>query len=101
MMNFEEIEGFDWDKGNVEKNLIKHSISCRESEEIFLDINAVYRKDDKHSLKEKRSAIIGKSFLGRILIAFFTVRNNKIRIISVRGVNKKEKNLYLQSIYNN
>ena len=100
MINFNKIEGFDWDSGNIEKNLIKHDISCREAEEIFLDINAVYRKDDKHSLKEQRSAIIGRSFSNRILIAFFTIRKNRIRIISVRNVNKKEKNLYVQSIYN-
>ena len=100
MINFDKIEGFDWDKGNIEKNLIKHGISCRESEEIFLDMNAAYREDNKHSLKEQRYAIIGKSFSNRILIVFFTIRKNKIRIISVRGVNKKEKILYLQGIYN-
>ena len=95
MINFEKIDGFDWDGGNIEKNLIKHGINCQESEEIFLDINAVHREDNKHSLKEQRFSPIGKSFSNKILIAFFTIRKNKIRIISVRGVNKKEKSLYL------
>ena len=95
MINFEKIEGFDWDNGNIKKNLVKHDISCQEAEEIFLDINAVHLEDNKHSLKEQRFAIVGKIFSNKILIAFFTIRKNKIRIISVRGVNKKEKDLYL------
>jgi hypothetical protein len=95
MINFEKIDGFDWDSGNIEKNLVKHGISCQEAEEIFLDINAIHLEDNKHSVKEQRFARIGKSFSGKILIAFFTIRKNKIRIISVRNVNKKENNLYL------
>ncbi len=95
MINFEKIEGFDWDRGNIDKNLLKHGINCREAEEIFLDINGIHLEDNKHSLKEQRLAIIGKTFSNKILIAIFTVRKNKIRIISVRNVNKKEKSLYL------
>jgi uncharacterized protein len=95
MNNFEEIDGFDWDGGNIEKSLIKHGISCQEAEEIYLDISAIHLEDKKHSIKEKRFAIIGKNFSGKILIAVFTFRKNKIRIISVRDVNKKEKDLYL------
>lgn len=95
MINFEKIDGFDWDKGNVEKNLIRHGIDCQEAEEIFLDVNSIHLEDIKHSLKEERFIRIGMSFARKILIAIYTIRNNKIRIISVRGVNKKEKDLYL------
>lgn len=95
MINFEKIDGFDWDGGNIEKNLIKHGINCQEAEEIFLDVNSIHLEDTKHSLKEERFARIGRNFSNKILIAFFTIRKNKIRIISVRGVNKKEKDLYL------
>ena len=95
MIDFEKIDGFDWDNGNIEKNLTKHGINCQEAEEIFLDINSVHLEDSKHSVNEQRFATIGKSFSNKILIAFFTIRKNKIRIISVRGVNKKEKDLYL------
>jgi len=95
MINFEKIEGFDWDSGNIEKNLIKHGISCQEAEEIFLDIDSLHLEDTKHSSKEERFIRIGKSFLGKILIVVYTIRKNKIRIISVRDVNKKEKDRYL------
>lgn len=32
-----KIEGFDWDEGNIEKNKIKHNVSKKESEEVFLN----------------------------------------------------------------
>lgn len=95
MINFEKIDGFDWDSGNIEKNLVKHGIDCREAEEIFLDINSIHLEDVKHSLGERRFVRIGRSFTEKILIAIYTIRKNKIRIISVRGANKKEKNKYL------
>jgi uncharacterized protein len=98
-MNVLKVEGFDWDEGNIEKNLVKHSVTCQEAEEIFFDSNSLDYDDKKHSLVEERLIKIGSSFSGRILVAYYTVRRNKIRIISVRGVNKKEKDLYLHGIY--
>lgn len=100
MINFDKIEGFDWDKGNINKNYEKHNVTCREAEEIFLDTNSLNFDDKKHSMVEERSIRIGKTFSGRILVAYYTVRQNKIRIISIRDVSKKTKNLYLHSIYN-
>ena len=47
-----------------------------------------------NDLKNKKNKA-NYTFSNKILIAFFTIRKNKIRIISVRGVNKKEKDLYL------
>ncbi|MDD4136145.1 MAG: BrnT family toxin [Candidatus Shapirobacteria bacterium] len=99
MINFEKIDGFDWDGGNIDKNLIKHNVTCQEAEEIFLDTESFNYDDKKHSVSEERLIKIGRSFSGRILVAYYTVRKNKIRIISVRDVDKKEKNLYLHSIY--
>jgi len=95
MNDFEKVDGFDWDEGNIDKNLKKQGIDCREAEEIFLDVNSIHLEDNKHSIREVRCARIGKSFSGQILIAIFTIRKNKIRIVSVRCVNKKEKKLYL------
>ena len=95
MIKFEKIEGFDWDSGNIEKNLIKHGIGCQEAEEIFLDTNSLHTEDKKHSSKEERLIRIGKSFLGKVLIVIYTIRNNRIRIISVRDTNKNEMRKYL------
>lgn len=91
---FDNFDGFIWDKGNTEKNLIKHNISCEESEEIFLDENQIIVDDEKHSGFEKRWLIIGETHSGTLLAVVFTVRNTRVRIISARRASKKEKNLY-------
>jgi|SRR3989344_2324165 len=84
---------FDWDKGNVDKNL-KHDVTDKEAEEVFFDENRFIFKDKVHSGNEERFRILGKTNLGRSLFVAFTIRKNKIRIISARDINKKEVYLY-------
>ena len=84
---------FDWDKGNVEKNL-KHDVTDKEAEEVFFDEKRYIFKDKIHSGNEERFRILGKINLGRLLFIAFTIRKNKIRIISARDINKKEVYLY-------
>lgn len=91
------ITGFQWDKGNIDKNLLKHGISDQECEEVFFDHNKRILKDILHSGKEDRYILLGQTKLGRLLFIVFTIRNNKIRIISARNLNKKEKHLYEKS----
>lgn len=88
------ITGFQWDKGNIDKNLLKHGISDQECEEVFFDPNKRILKDILHSGKENRYILLGQTKLGRLLFVAFIIRNNKIRIISTRNLNKKEKHLY-------
>lgn len=88
------IIGFQWDKGNIDKNLSKHGISDQECEEVFFDRNKRILKDILHSGKENRYILLGQTKSGRLLFIVFTIRNNKIRIISARKLNKKEKHLY-------
>ncbi len=88
---------FEWDKGNVGKNL-KHSISDREAEEVFFDNKRFIFKDKIHSQGEERFRIIGKTKKERLLFVAFTKRGKKIRIISARSINKKEVFLYEEKI---
>ena len=85
---------FEWDKGNKEKNLEKHGILNEEAESVFFDEKSLLAEDLKHSKFEDRFQIVGKSDMNKLLTIFFTIRKDKIRIISARGVNKKERNLY-------
>ncbi|MBI4036186.1 BrnT family toxin [Candidatus Daviesbacteria bacterium] len=50
----------------------------------------VIYKDVFHSKDEERFIILGKTKKGRLLYIVFTYRRKKIRIISVRDINKKE-----------
>ena len=94
MLNFSRLKGFDWNKWNVDKNWIKHKVSIKECEEIFFDKSKKILNDLLHSSREKRYIILGKTLKKRLLYAVFTVRRNKIRIISARDINKKEIKLY-------
>ncbi len=93
---FKDIEGFEWDRGNIDKNWKKHAVTNKESEEVFADERFIFGKDAKHSTKEPRYLVYGKSESNRYLALAFTFRNNKIRIISSRLMNKKERTKYDQ-----
>lgn len=84
---------FEWDKGNINKNFIRHNVTDKEAEEIFSN-KPLVSKDAKHSITEKRFQALGKTDKGRLLFVSFTIRNEKIRVISARDMNKKEVRVY-------
>jgi len=86
--------GFDWDEGNKQKNWEKHKVDYRECEEVFFNAPLLISEDMKHSSQEKRYHALGRSDAGRALFLVFTIRNNKIRIISARDQSKKERKIY-------
>ena len=91
MIQLNDIEGFEWDKGNVQKNFHKHNVSIKEAEEVFnsqpfIVVRTAY-------LNEERFQMFGESKLRPITI-IFTIRKNNIRIISARDMSKKERKFY-------
>lgn len=88
-----EAISFDWDEANLKKSKRKHNVDSLESEQVFHN-NPVYFHDEKHSQKEERFAAYGITDQGRKLLIVFTIRNNKIRVISSRNQNKKERRVY-------
>lgn len=86
--------GFQWDQGNIDKNLIKHDIENWECEQVFFNRPLLVLDDPKHSISEKRWAAFGKTDIDRLLIVIFTKRDNLIRVISAREMNKKERKFY-------
>lgn len=93
-MRLDKSVEFLWDKGNLDKNWLKHQVLTSESEEIFYDDNKIILKVVLHSDKEDRFIILGKTKKHRLLFLVFTKRDNKVRIISARNTDKKEKTLY-------
>lgn len=85
---------FSWDKGNKDKNWIKHKVDFRECEEVFFDENKEISRDKPYSKKEERFIILGKTEEERLLFIVFTMRGRKVRVISARDINRKEKKLY-------
>ena len=82
--------GFEWDQGNIAKNWDKHDVSASECEQIFFNKPLIVKRDRKHSKLENRYYVLGKTNMNRLLFAVFTVRNEKIRIISARDMTVSE-----------
>jgi uncharacterized DUF497 family protein len=91
---FEKIIGFQWDKGNINKNLFKHKVENWECEQIFFNEPLTILDDPKHSILEKRWAAFGITDAGRQLVVIFAKRDQRIRVISEREMNKKERRFY-------
>ncbi len=94
MLGSGEIIDFDWDSGNRGKNLKKHGVTDEESEEAFFDTEKKILRDPLHSNTEERYILLGQTKQKKILFIVFTKRKHRIRIISSRPLNKKEKHLY-------
>ncbi|MCK5674776.1 MAG: BrnT family toxin [Spirochaetales bacterium] len=88
--------GFEWDKGNIDKNWIKHKVGIFESEQIFFNQPLLIQNDIVHSKKENRFFALGKTDLERMLFISFTVRSHNIRVISARDMSRKERKAYKQ-----
>jgi uncharacterized DUF497 family protein len=95
MLILENCTGFAWDKGNTAKNLKKHNVSTVEAEEIFFNQPLLFYDDLGHTTEnEARYIVFGKTNQDRRLFCAFTIREQKIRVISVRDMHKKERSHY-------
>ena len=95
MLDFSKVEGFDWDKGNVQKNE-KHGVTPSEAEQVFFNWPLLVLEDEKHSQGEERYHAYGKTNEGRSLQITFTFRSNgtRLRVISARTMSARERKRY-------
>jgi uncharacterized DUF497 family protein len=98
MIDFDRIEGFDWDAGNALKSEAKHGVSQAEAEQVFFNDPLLVVADERHSQHEPRFHALGKTFGNRLLHITFTLRHNgtRIRVISARDMHRKERRIYEQ-----
>jgi uncharacterized DUF497 family protein len=88
---------FDWDFGNMTKSKAKHGIETFEIEAVFsspLSIPLGVQVEPK--VIEERLALLGPNHQGKLLHVVFTLRDGRVRPISGRVANKKERKLYGQ-----
>jgi len=93
-LDFSNIIGFDWDRGNTNKNWEKHHVSSGECEEAFFNEFLFSYFDESHSISENRYYALGETNEKRCLFIVFTIRKNLIRIISARDMHKNERKIY-------
>jgi uncharacterized protein len=88
----EEVAGFDWDTGNLEK-CQKHGVSVAEIEALLRSDPGI-APDPDHSAQEDRFIAVGRNAAGRPLFVAFTFRmkdgQRLIRPVSARCMHKKE-----------
>ncbi|MSV27257.1 MAG: BrnT family toxin [Bryobacterales bacterium] len=89
--------GFQWDAGNVEKNLELHRVSKAECEQVFFNRPIRVAADEKHSRIESRRAALGQTGAGRLVSVVWTVRGTVVRVISARDMSRAERRLYDQT----
>ncbi|NOY64816.1 MAG: BrnT family toxin [Nitrospirae bacterium] len=94
MIRFKNLKSFEWDTGNIDKNYKKHGVHWTECEEVFFNEPLIVKQDLKHSDKEERFYVLGKTNNNRLLFIVFTIRKEKIRVISARDMNKRERKVY-------
>jgi uncharacterized DUF497 family protein len=96
MIDFDRIDGFEWDGGNRRKSEDKHDVTPAEAEQVFFNRPLLILDDAMHSLAEPRYLALGRTDDGRRLFIVFTIRRNgtKLRVISARDMHRKERARY-------
>jgi len=92
------LEGFEWDAGNTDKNWLRHEVRQAETEQALLNTPLVVATDLQHSAAEARFIALGQTDAGRLLTVVFTVRGRRVRVISARTMSKEERTVYGQAI---
>ncbi|MCM2681266.1 BrnT family toxin [Echinimonas agarilytica] len=87
---------FEWDPDKAESNFRKHGISFEEAESVFFDEFARLISDPDSSVDEERFILMGLSSQWNTLVVCHCYRDlgNKIRIISARKAEKRERKQY-------
>ena len=98
---FAELEGFEWNNGNINKNRLKHDVNILECEEVFFNKPIIVLTDLKHSEVEERYRILGITAGKRKLALAITIRNKRIRVIMARDQSRKERILFDKEKTNN
>ena len=91
---FDGCTGFDWDRGNLDKNRTLHGVPFWECEQVFFNEPLLVVEDVSHSGAERRYYTLGRTDAGRRLFVVFTIRRNLVRVISARDMSRRERKRY-------
>ena len=84
---------FEWDEAKDTANRAKHGVGFAIASNVFKDVFAIERIDDRQDYGEERYVIIGM-VENHLLSVAYTMRNEAIRIISARGASPHEQRQY-------
>ena len=84
---------FEWDDDKAAINLTKHKISFVAAQRVFDDPNATIDDDFDSSTDEDRCLITGIVSATLVTVSY-TMRDNRVQIISARPSTKRERDGY-------
>jgi uncharacterized protein len=83
---------FEWDDGNVD-HIARHGVSTDEAEEALADPHRL--GTSAYSVgRERRSALIGATQDGRVLLIVYTWRSGAIRVVTARDADQAQRRRY-------
>ena len=82
---------FDWDPANRE-HIRRHGVTPEEAEQVLT--SDPLEIESKEHQGELRTVCLGRTEAGRALLVVYTMRNDKIRIITAYPVSRKKQRLY-------
>ena len=88
---------FEWDDQKDALNRLKHKVSFETAKFVFDDENLLIYPDDTHGREELRYIALG--VVHELLYVVFAERKERIRIISARLADKRERRLYYDRIF--
>jgi uncharacterized protein len=86
-------DDFEWDDRKAAANARKHAVTFEMARDVFKDPFAIDELDDRSDLGEIRFVTTGL-VEGRLLFVAYTMRGERIRIISARGAGPHEQRRY-------
>lgn len=85
---------FEWDTSKAASNYAKHGVRFEAARGVFKDPFAIEQLDDRANYGEDRFILLGMESGGRLLVVVYTMRGDRIRIISARGAEPYEQREY-------
>ena len=86
-------DDFEWDDSKAARNWLDHGGSFAMAREAFRDAFAVEWIDDRQGVSEQRFVMLGM-VKSRLLFVSYTLREDRIRIISARKAEPHERRQY-------
>jgi uncharacterized DUF497 family protein len=84
---------FQWDDTKAADNYAAHSVRFKAARDVFKDPFALEWLDDREPYGEDRFVILGMAE-NRLLYVAYTMKGDKIRMISARGAELHERRQY-------
>jgi hypothetical protein len=85
---------FEWDSSKALSNIRKHGVRFADAVTVLEDEQGLTITDD--SGDERRWVTLGMDAVGQILVVVYTLRGDRIRIISARRATPREQKQYLE-----